>query len=86
MTGDAGSAARSDPSPHLPDAALTRWPAALRPYVELARIDRPIGWQLLLAPCWWGTALVDLALRAPPHPLHHLLFAVGAVAMPGAPS
>ncbi len=86
MTGDAGSAARSDPSPPLPDAALTRWPAALRPYVELARIDRPIGWQLLLAPCWWGTALVAMALRAPPNLLHLLLFAVGAVAMRGAGS
>ena len=86
MTDDAGTAARPDPSPHLPDAALTRWPVAVRPYVELARIDRPIGWQLLLAPCWWGTALVAVALRTPPNLLHLALFAVGAVAMRGAGS
>ena len=32
-------------------------PASWRPYLRLARIDRPIGWWLLLLPCWWSTAL-----------------------------
>jgi 4-hydroxybenzoate polyprenyltransferase len=56
-------------------------PAALRPYAKLARLDRPIGWELLLYPCWWG-----LALAAPGHPdpILALLFLVGAIAMRGA--
>ena len=43
-----------------PDA-LSNWtrhlPPALRPYAQLARWDRPIGWWLLLWPCWWSVAL-----------------------------
>jgi 4-hydroxybenzoate polyprenyltransferase len=56
-------------------------PAALRPYARLARLDRPIGWELLLYPCWWG-----LALAAPgrPDPVLAVLFLIGAVAMRGA--
>ena len=81
-----GTFGRSDPSQDLPDAALRRWPAAVRPYAQLARIDRPIGWQLLLAPCWWGTALVANAVQAPPNLFHLGLFALGAVVMRGAGS
>ena len=29
----------------------------LRPFILLARLDRPIGWQLLFWPCAWGVAL-----------------------------
>ena len=57
-----------------------------RPYVQLARIDRPIGWQLLLGPCWWGTALAAVAVREPPDLLHLMLFTVGAIVMRGAGS
>lgn len=35
----------------------TRAPAALRPYLRLSRLDRPIGTWLLLLPCWWGVGL-----------------------------
>jgi 4-hydroxybenzoate polyprenyltransferase len=39
----------------LPDAAPNQWllrvtPPDWRPYIELARLDRPIGWWLLLLP------------------------------------
>ena len=27
------------------------------PYLQLSRLDRPIGWWLLLLPCWWGLLL-----------------------------
>src|SRR6516165_1165122 len=37
-------------------------PAPLRPYLRLARLDRPIGSWLLLLPCWWSVALA--AVRA----------------------
>ncbi len=32
-------------------------PVWLRPYLRLARLDRPIGSWLLLMPCWWSVAL-----------------------------
>ena len=54
------------------------------PFVQLARLDRPIGWQLLLAPCWQATALAGLALHRGPNLWHLALFLVGAVAMRGA--
>lgn len=56
-------------------------PACLRPYLRLARLDRPIGTWLLLLPCWWG-----LALASPgwPDPGDLALFAIGALVMRGA--
>jgi 4-hydroxybenzoate polyprenyltransferase len=59
-------------------------PAWLRPYLRLARADRPIGSWLLLLPCWWSTALAAIAAEATPDVGHLALFAVGAVAMRGA--
>ena len=57
------------------------------PYVRLARLDRPIGWQLLLLPCWWSAALAAIAAENPwPNPYHLLLFLVGAIVMRGAGS
>jgi len=62
-----------------------RAPAAIRPYLRLARADRPIGSWLLLLPCWWSAALAAVAAgTAGPDPWHLLLFAVGTVAMRGA--
>lgn len=60
------------------------FPARMRPFVELARLDRPIGWWLLLWPCWWSTALASVAAGAPVNVWHLALFLVGAVAMRGA--
>ena len=54
------------------------------PFVQLARLDRPIGWQLLLAPCWQATALAGLAAHRGPNLWHLLLFLIGAIAMRGA--
>ncbi|MDF2813357.1 MAG: 4-hydroxybenzoate polyprenyltransferase [Microvirga sp.] len=74
----------------LPDAVRGHWadrlaPAALKPYLRLARIERPIGWWLLLLPCWWSAGLAAIAAGQPwPDPLHCALFLVGAVAMRGA--
>jgi 4-hydroxybenzoate polyprenyltransferase len=56
-------------------------PAALRPYLKLARLDRPIGIWLLLFPCWWGLAL---ASQGWPDPAAALAFALGALVMRGA--
>jgi 4-hydroxybenzoate polyprenyltransferase len=78
-------------APSLPDAVRGHWadrwaPAGLRPYLRLARIERPIGWWLLLLPCWWSAALAALVKEQiwPEAALNCLLFLVGAVAMRGA--
>ncbi len=60
-------------------------PAWSRPYLRLARLDRPIGSWLLLLPCWWSSALAAIAAsKAAPSLLHLALFFVGAFAMRGA--
>ncbi|MCW5717407.1 MAG: 4-hydroxybenzoate octaprenyltransferase [Bauldia sp.] len=67
---------------NLSDRLLPAW---LRPYARLARWDRPIGWWLLLLPCWWAATLAADSLgRAYPEPWHVVLFLVGAIAMRGA--
>jgi 4-hydroxybenzoate polyprenyltransferase len=63
-------------------------PAWTRPYLRLARLDRPIGSWLLLIPCWWSVGLAavhagrqiefNVALW------HIVLFFIGAFAMRGA--
>src|SRR5208282_773517 len=60
-------------------------PAWSRPYLRLARLDRPIGSWLLLLPCWWSSALAAIAADARAPSLWHLvLFFIGAFAMRGA--
>src|SRR5262252_3043560 len=60
-------------------------PGWLKPYLRLTRLDRPIGWWLLLLPCWWSAAIAAIAARTwGPEPLHLLLFLIGAIAMRGA--
>jgi 4-hydroxybenzoate polyprenyltransferase len=60
-------------------------PAWSRPFLRLARLDRPIGSWLLLLPCWWSSALAAVAAPARgPSLLHIVLFFVGAFAMRGA--
>ncbi len=62
-------------------------PAWSRPYLRLARLDRPIGSWLLLLPCWWSCGLAAIAAhRAAPDLAHLALFFVGAFAMRGAGS
>ncbi len=63
------------------DWAARHAPAALLPYIRLARLDRPIGTWLLLFPGWWAIAL---AARSWPDWRLVALFAIGAVAMRGA--
>ncbi len=62
-------------------------PSWSQPYLRLARIDRPIGWWLLLLPCWWSAAIAALAQRAQwPDPKLIALFLIGAIVMRGAGS
>ncbi len=66
-------------------------PPKLRPYLRLARIDRPIGSWLLMWPGWWAIALAANSEAASgwtvlgsPDPILLALFAIGAIAMRGA--
>ena len=75
----------------LPDAHTAHpiWryaPQIARPYVQLARLDRPIGWWLLLLPCWEGSLLACSAEHITPNYFHLLLFFIGAIVMRGAGS
>src|SRR3954452_2186206 len=60
-------------------------PPFFRPYLRLARADRPIGAWLLLMPCWWSAGLAAVAAGHPyPNPWHVFLFFIGAFVMRGA--
>ncbi|MGL4441194.1 MAG: 4-hydroxybenzoate octaprenyltransferase, partial [Bosea sp. (in: a-proteobacteria)] len=88
MSDSHGPAAQAA-APVLPDARPGNWvdtraPKAARPYLKLARLDRPIGIWLLLWPCWWAAGLAALAANAWPNPWHIILFVIGAAAMRGA--
>jgi 4-hydroxybenzoate polyprenyltransferase len=59
-------------------------PAWARPYLRLARLDRPIGSWLLLMPCWWSVGLAAVHAGSQVNLWHLLLFFIGAFAMRGA--
>jgi 4-hydroxybenzoate polyprenyltransferase len=77
------------------DAPSQNWVYRVLPrgfwgYAQLARWDRPIGWQLLMWPCFWSAALAAGAAAATGQfsfsrfVWHLFLFFAGAVAMRGA--
>lgn len=62
-----------------------RAPLWTRPYLRLARFDRPIGSWLLLMPCWWSAALAaGVAHDVSDLPRTVALFFIGAFVMRGA--
>jgi 4-hydroxybenzoate polyprenyltransferase len=81
----------SGPPPDMiADAPRANWvdryaPAAIKPYLKLARFDRPIGAWLLLFPTWWGQALAENAAGyETPNVIYLALFLIGAFVMRGA--
>jgi len=63
----------------------TRAPSWSRPYLRLARFDRPIGSWLLLMPCWWSAALAaGMSGNIRSLPVTIVLFFIGAFVMRGA--
>ncbi|HWE99607.1 MAG TPA: 4-hydroxybenzoate octaprenyltransferase [Caulobacteraceae bacterium] len=74
------------PSAPLPDARADNWvdrwaPVGLRPWLKLARLDRPIGIWLLMLPGWQGIALADAMAGRWPQPRLLAIVFVGAVLM-----
>jgi 4-hydroxybenzoate polyprenyltransferase len=59
-------------------------PSFTRPYLRLARLDRPIGSWLLLIPCWWSLGIAAMRAEELPRLSHVVLFFIGAFAMRGA--
>jgi 4-hydroxybenzoate polyprenyltransferase len=59
-------------------------PAWARPFLRLARLDRPIGSWLLLLPCWWSLGIAAVRAAAPVDLRYAVLFFIGAFAMRGA--
>ncbi len=82
--------APSSTKPSVADATPGNWvdekaPASWRPFLRLARADRPIGVWLLLWPCWWSVALAGIENGAAyPNLWFMALFALGAIVMRGA--
>jgi 4-hydroxybenzoate polyprenyltransferase len=71
------------------DALRRHWtdalPGAWKPFAQLSRLDRPIGWQLLLLPCWMGIAISRTGYGFYwPDLGYALAFLAGAIAMRGA--
>ena len=63
----------------------TRLPPSVLPYAQLMRLERPIGWWLLLLPCWLGMLLAQVKSGGGfPNLWHAALFFIGAVVMRGA--
>lgn len=76
-----------DSNAGVADAPADNWvdryaPEYARPYLRLARLDRPIGLWLLMLPCWWSVGLAEVSLGRPyPSPWLLMLFALGALTM-----
>lgn len=71
------------------DALKQHWtdalPDAWKPYAQLSRLDRPIGWQLLLLPCFLGMAVARTGFGFYWEDAQYALaFILGAIAMRGA--
>ena len=74
---------------HLPDATPDNWvdryaPLSSRPWLKLARFDRPIGAWLLMLPGWQAVALAGAMQGRGPDPRLLVLIGLGAFVMRGA--
>ena len=63
---------------------IERLPSGVRPYALLMRLDRPIGWWLLLLPSWWGILLASGGAITARTVFLMAIFWAGAILMRGA--
>ena len=73
----------------IPDSEKTHWvnrsPESIRPYLQLSRLDRPVGYWLLALPGWIGLAYAGLSHLLIWEDLKWaFLILIGAIAMRGA--
>jgi 4-hydroxybenzoate polyprenyltransferase len=61
-------------------------PVSLLPFARLARLDRPVGWQLLLIPCLFGEAMTALMINGRPSITRCMLYLIGSIVMRAAGS
>jgi 4-hydroxybenzoate polyprenyltransferase len=64
----------------LAPSLIDRLPEGLRPYARLARLDKSVGFMLLLYPAWFAQVLATPAGAWPDVTLF-VLFYIGAVVM-----
>ena len=65
---------------------LKHFPRKVIPYLELMRLEKPVGTWLLLLPCYWGITMASYSIAAPLWVTTKAiaLFSVGALVMRGA--
>lgn len=73
----------------IADSAKTHWvnraPLRIRPYLQLSRLDRPVGYWLLALPGWIGLAFAGLSYGLIwTDVMWAVLILIGAIAMRGA--
>jgi 4-hydroxybenzoate polyprenyltransferase len=77
--------AETRPADAVPSSWVEQMPPALRPYLRLMRLDRPIGIWLLYWPCVAGLSLGAVSeMRMFPNLLSVVLMGAGAIVMRGA--
>ena len=74
---------------HIKDSDKGHWvnrsPQSIRPYLQLSRLDRPVGYWLLALPGWIGLAFATLSHGFATSDLKWaVLILIGAIAMRGA--
>ncbi|KDN50191.1 hypothetical protein RSAG8_01527, partial [Rhizoctonia solani AG-8 WAC10335] len=57
--------APSQLAPLVTHTWIDRLPVKVRPYLLLARVDKPIGTMLLLWPCTWSITMASYVIQAP---------------------
>jgi 4-hydroxybenzoate polyprenyltransferase len=76
------------PADALANSWVNRAPTLWQPFLQLARLDRPIGIWLLYWPCVWGVLLAQATIENAPDLFHMFsllaLFFIGSVVMRGA--
>ena len=55
-----------------------------KPFYELARYDKPIGFLLLMWPCLWSYAAASSFIDKPLDLFYVILFIIGSIVMRGA--
>jgi hypothetical protein len=64
----------------IPETSIQGFIKKIKPFMSLARLDKPIGTWLLFLPCSWAICLFS----SPPHLYYLVLFGLGSILLRGA--